>query len=780
MAALAGLTGASLGYLELRASLPHLEGERSLAGIAAPVHVERDAGGVPTIRGESRRDVAVALGFLHAQERFFQMDLMRRRAAGELAELIGDAALSLDERHRVHRMRTRARRVLDRATAEERDLLDVYAVGVNAGLSSLGADPWEYLLLRQDPVPWKPEDSVLVIHSMFFQLNDATGSRESTLGLLHDVLPEELASFLAPPGTEWDAPMIGEVFSTPAIPGPQVMDSRQSKTSNRPGQWQRPRPVETQSVEPGSNSWAVAGSRSHHGDAILANDMHLGHAVPNIWYRAIMTWPEGGEERRRAGVTLPGTPSLTAGSNGHIAWGFTNSNGDWADLVEIELDPDNPDRYRTPEGSEAFEHHKETLHTSGGDDVTLKVRETVWGPIIDTDHRGRLRAVRWIGHDHDGVNFRMAGLETARTLEEAMTVAHRAGIPPQNFVCVDRNGAIGWTIAGKIPERYGFDGRLPSSWASGERGWKGQLSPELYPSVVNPEDGAIWTANARVGGGDALSTIGDGGYALGARARQIRDGLMALERATEEDLLAVQLDDRALFLERWRELFLTHAGADGLEEFRRLLEDGWSGRASIDSAGYFLVRRTRQVVFRMVYESLTSDVQQLDRRFRIWAIRQWEGPLWRMVTEQPAHLLPPPHESWNDLLVSAMKETTRALSSEGVPMAARTWGRENTSAVRHPLSRALPILSRWIDMPPRPLPGDGDMPRVQSSAHGASERFVVSPGREDEGIFHMPGGQTSHPLSPYFGAGHEDWEEGRPTPFLPGPTVYRLELLPQQ
>ena len=778
MLTLVALIIAILGYIKLRASLPLLEGERSLAGISASVLIERDFKGVPTINGQNRRDVTVALGFLHGEERLFQMDLMRRKAAGELAELIGDIALPFDKRHRVHRLRSRARQLLDTTSIKTRDLINAYTIGVNQGFASLRAHPWEYLVLQQTPVLWKPEDTILVIYSMFFELTDTTGSQESMLDLLHEALPEELARFLAPPGTEWDAPMIGEAFITPTIPGPDVLYSIQPKTDS--SQWQGPWKRITPPLDTGSNNWAVSSFRSQHGGAMLANDMHLGHSVPNIWYRAAMMWTEGAEEHRLAGLTLPGTANLIAGSNGNIAWGFTNANGDWTDLVEIELNPNDTDHYLTPEGTKAFERYEEILHSKSGKDVALTVRETIWGPIIDTNHLGRLRALRWIGHDPDAVNFRMADLETARTLKEALAIATRAGIPPQNFVCVDRNGSIGWTIAGKIPERYGFDGQLPSSWANGKRGWKGRLSPELYPSIVDPKAGVIWTANARVGDGELLATIGDGGYALGARARQIRDSLMTITNVTEEDLLDIQLDDRALFLERWRNLLLLHSSSHGLEEFHHLLKTDWSGHASIDSAGYFLVKHTRLIVFRIVYESLTADVQQLDRRFNIGVIRQWEGPLWRMVTEEPKHLLPASYKSWSDLLVSAMMETIHLNSSKKEPMAHRTWGQENTSAVRHPLSQSLPFLSRWINMPPRPLPGDSHMPRVQRSDHGASERFVVSPGRENEGILHMPGGQTSHPLSPYFGAGHEDWEEGRPTAFLPGPTVYRLTFVPAE
>ena len=202
----------------LRASLPDVDGSVALEGLESPVAVERDAHGVPTLTAANRLDLARALGFVHGQERFFQMDLMRRRAAGELAALVGEGALRIDRFHRLHRMRARATEHLAAAGAADLALLDAYTEGVNAGLTELEASPFEYSLLRQEPKPWAVEDSVLVIASMYFELNDADGHYESTLGLLHDVLPAELAEFLSPWGTDWDAPVEGDGIPTPPVP----------------------------------------------------------------------------------------------------------------------------------------------------------------------------------------------------------------------------------------------------------------------------------------------------------------------------------------------------------------------------------------------------------------------------------------------------------------------------------------------------------------------------------------------------------------------------------
>jgi penicillin amidase len=466
------------------------------------------------------------------------------------------------------------------------------------------------------------------------------------------------------------------------------------------------------------------------------------------------------------------------GSNGDIAWGFTNTGGDWVDLVEIENDAGDPDRYRTPSGFVPFDRHLEAIAVRDEAAVELEVRETVWGPVIDQDHRGRARALRWIAHEPAGVNFRLTLLEEATTVEDALAIAPTVGIPPQNFVVADREGSIGWTVAGRIPRRIGFDGSVPGSWASGERAWDGFLAAEEYPRLSNPPSGAIWTANARVVEGEMLQKMGDGGYALGARAKQIKDSLLALESATEKDMLAIQLDDRALFLERWRDLFLDIARApDELEDVEQVLDRGWTGRASIDSAGYRAVRDLRRAVFEEVIGTLTAEASRADPRFRPGQLRQWEGPLFKLVSERPAHLVPPPYESWEEWLRSIVSETAATWPR---PLEQRTWGEANTSSIAHPLSPALPsLLSRLLDAPPRRLPGHTDMPRVQGPSEGASERLVVSPGREAEGFFHMPGGQSGHPLSPYYLAGHEDWEEGRESPLLPGATVLTLALIPR-
>ena len=773
-------------YLQLHGSLAQLDGAAPLAGLSAPVIVERDALGIPTIRGESRLDVARATGFVHAQERFFQMDLLRRTAAGELAALLGTTALPLDRAHRLHRFRYRAQHVLT-AAAEEQALITAYTAGVNAGLAALSAPPFEYLLLRTAPEPWRPEDTPLAVYAMYLDLQNQQWPRESARGVLRDALPPELAAFLDPPGTEWDAPLQGEPFPAPPPPGPDVLDLRhlhsaRPRVGGEPGVGAE---FLTEFAEPlGSNNWAVAGRLTAHGGALLANDMHLALRLPNIWYRATLIFPdESGHERRIAGVTLPGTPAIVSGSNGHLAWGYTNSEGDWADLVELEPAADG-NSYQTPDGPRAFTRIQERLVVKDGPAETLDILETVWGPVADRDHRGRRRALRWVAHDARAVNLGLLALERADTVDAAIEIVNRAGAPAQNVLLAGADGRIAWTLSGPIPRRFGHNGRLPSSWADGRRGWSDWLESAEYPRIVEPPSGRLWTANGRVVDGSWLGIVGDGGYALGARARQIRDGLLARNQFDERDFLALQLDDRARFLERWRELLLAvltpAAGrADPRrDQLRRYVAD-WGGRAAVDSVGYRAVRAFRLQVWDRVFMPLTARCRQADPRFDYSLFRQSEGPLWRLVSQQPLHLLDPRYPDWSALLLDAADATRAELTADGQPLAAHTWGDYNQVRIQHPFSRVLPWLSGWLDLPAHALPGDLYMPRIQTLTSGASERLVVVPGREAAGILHLPGGQSGHPQSPFYRAGHAAWAAGEPLPLSPGPTTHRLRLEPR-
>jgi penicillin G amidase len=772
---------------QIMGSLAQLDGERPVHGISSEIKVERDSLGIPTIHASSRKDLAFATGFLHAQDRFFQMDLLRRNSAGELAELAGPDVAAADTQVRVNRFRDVARRVVDKSSGQEREVLLAYADGVNAGLDALDTKPFEYLLLGAKPAPWKPEDSVLVMFSMYLDLQGPDFQNESRLGLMHDVLPGPMFEFLAPRGTEWDAPMQGEAFAVAPIPGPDVFDTRKQNLVARADLNPTDRFSDSGIGHLGSNNWALSGKHTADGRAFVANDMHLGIRVPHIWYRASFVWhddPKDKQEHRITGVSLPGAPVMIVGSNGHVAWGFTNSQGDWVDVVLIDVDPNDKDSYLTPKGPRKFDHHEEIIKVKGAPDVVRDVVSTIWGPVVDHDYKDRPRVLRWVAHDTDGVNMGLVHIESAATLEEAMRLANLTGSPAQNFVVADDKGRIGWTIMGRIPRRVGFEGRLPTSWADGKHRWDGYLKPEEYPKIVDPADGRIWTANARVVAGDDLAKMGDGFYDLGARARQIRDDLKAVDKAKESDMLKIQLDDRALFLVRWQKLLLDTLTSEAIKadprrgELKKLVEN-WGGHASIDSVGFRAVRAFRLHLITELSDVLVSPCKKYDKNFSIAGLDRTEGPVWRLVSERPAHLIDPRFKDWNSLLLAAADDVIDRATKNNAPLSDFTWGRFNTTRIHHPLSAAVSAAASWLDMPAHELAGDSDnMPRIQAPAMGASERMTVSPGHESDGYLHMPCGQSGHPFSSNYADELAAWEEGKPTPFLPGATVHTLVLKP--
>ena len=768
-------------WLAVRGSLPTLEGRRVVQGVAGAVTLERDALGALTVTGARRADVAFGLGYAHGQDRYFQMDLLRRAAAGELSALLGRGTLEVDRRLRVHRLRAVAHAAAASATPEQRDLLEAYAKGVNAGLGSLRVRPFEYLVLRTTPAPWTPEDSELVVLAMFLQLQEPDAHTKIQRGLVYSVLPRAAADFVYAAAPDWEATLDGTRSADPVVPSADAYDLRAvgALDVEAPVRHGRARTVT------GSNNWAVAGSRTASGAALVANDMHLGFRVPNTWYRArLRIQAEGQAPVDLTGVSLPGAPSIVTGSNGRVAWAFTNSYGDYQDVVIAVPDPQSSGHYLTAEGSQPFTHVIEHIAVKGGASVDLDVVGTRWGPVIAHDEQGRPLALEWTAHDPAAVNPALAGLDQADGIEAALAIAATAGIPAQNFVVGDAAGHIAWTIAGQIPTRHPGDASVPRLSTDPAVGFTGWLSPDARPRIIDPAAGQLATANARVVGGANLAAIGDGGYDRGARAGQIQEDLRAHgDRQTPQDELDVQLDDRALFLARWQSLLAGLLDAEAVKAHPRRAELGatlarWTGRAAVEDPAYRLVRAFRMEVERQVFYALVAPARARSPGFRFQVPGSFEGPLWALVAARPVHLLPPGHADWRAFLLSAVDQTLAGVDADCPTLAGGTWGQVNFLNIRHPLSAALPVLAGLLDMPREMLPGDEDMPRVQGVAFGASERFAVSPGHEAEAYFEMPGGQSGHPLSPYFRAGHEAWAHGRPAPFLPGVPEHVLTLTP--
>ncbi len=790
------LLGLAALYALLRASLPALDGSVSAADLGAPVSVARDALGVVTITASSRIDLAYATGFAHAQDRFFQMDLARRLAAGELAELFGEVALEQDRSARRFRFRTVAGAVLSQADPAQRTIAEAYARGVNAGLASLRSRPWEYWLLGASPARWLPEDTILVTDSMWWDLQSEAFPRE----ILRQQINQRLGggvcaggwkcalTFFYPARTEWDAPddrdpaaaaAAKEVPAASDVPAADVLDLRHARTSRAR------HPVADWSAI-GSNNWAIAGRLTASGAALVASDMHLTQRVPATWYhvRLRITGSPTDPDLDLNGVTLPGAPVLVAGSNGHIAWGFTNSYGQWFSVTRVSCSAIGVHALDTPSGPVAIERTRETIRVRHAAPVAFDVISAAAGVLLraDPSHQACWFGA-WLAQQPAATNLSLIQFERARSAADAIALAPEIGIPHQNLVVGDEQGHIGWSIAGRIPLDTGAER------ARGAIAWTGRAE---QPRLLDPPLGRIWTANGRVTsdprqealiGGD-LAGLG-AEYDLSARAQQIRDDLLALAHpATPADMLRIQLDDRALLLNRWRNLLLRLIDPQALEhrpdraEFRRVVGT-WSGHAAVDSSAYRLVRAFRTLTQQAVWNSMLAALD-IEPQAEAPIPAQFEQALWQLVTKQPPHLLDPRYQSWREFLLAQLDSTIARLGRVCRDLEHCTWGERNTVAIRHPLSAAVPLLWRLVDMPVVQLPGDNDMPRVQDAAVGASERFAVSPGHEADGYFHMPGGQSGHPLSPYYRAGFMAWASGQPLPFLPGATEHMLTLQPLQ
>lgn len=751
----------------MRGSLPTLDGELALPGLSAPVTVHRDALGVVTIDAGNEVDAMRALGYVHAQERYFEMDLLRRTAAGELSALFGPAAVDLDKQHRVHRMRARVTQNLDALLGDKRAMAQAYVDGVNAGAASLKVRPWPYLLLRTQPEPWTLADSALTGYAMYFDLQDAQNERELAMWRIRPHLPPALYALLAHDGTSWDAPLAGRARGDATLPDAPTVDLR---TLPMPKD-ENPAQVPERS-DVGSNNFAVAGTLTADGRAIVADDMHLGLRAPNIWFRARLRYPDArapGGRVDASGFTLPGLPALVVGSNGHIAWGFTNSYGDWLDWQRVPACA----KTHCPGVTRTVER----IRVAGGEEIEFPVDETAWGPILHRENDGSALALRWIAHVPGSMNLGLADFLHAHSLDDALPMADRTAIPGQNLAIGDSRGRITWRLLGPAPLRAPGCEATTVAEAGSCAPWAITTATGIALPVGSVQ--RVWTANSRVVDDGLLARVGDGGYANGARAKQIRDGLFAKKTFTERDLLAIQLDDRALFLQRWWQLLRDRDVAASTPALHELAAAAatWQGRASADSTSYRIVRAWRLAVHDRLLDGLTAPAHAaLGEAFEMPNLSHFEGVAWPLVTTRPANLLPRRFASWDALFEDAAREVRGELKEQG-PLSARTWGERNTAKICHPLSRALPgFIKPALCMPADELPGDSGMPRVQGPDFGASERMVVSPGHEADGIIHMPGGQSGHPMSPFWGAGHADWVHGRATPFLPGATVHTLTL----
>ncbi|MBV9674398.1 MAG: penicillin acylase family protein [Verrucomicrobia bacterium] len=777
---------AILVWLTLAGSLPREDGTLHVSGIGSPVEIRRDRFGIPTISAVDRKDAAFGTGFVHAQDRFFQMDTLRRKSAGELAELFGAIALPLDRSAAVHRFRLKCTQDFQSLPSDQQAILISYAAGVNAGLAELKAMPFEYYLLGMRPRPWRPEDSLLIVYTMALDLQGTAENTELSENALKRVLPEKAFQFFAPSKSTWDVPLDPEPSVTPApIPnGFRVADLPASNTyaenrSESGGKNACFFSVARPDRYEGSNAWAVGPTRTEDRHTIVANDPHLVLRVPNIWYRLALSWPVGDAANYVCGVTIPGAPPIVIGSNGHVAWGLTNASIDSDDVVLVDVKKADPDFYRTAAGWEQFEKISVPINVKGSSPENAQFLQTIWGPVRGADLDGRLRVLHSVIDQPGVVNLNRLAIECSASVHEAMEIAKRSGIPAQNFVVADTSGGIGWTVMGPIPRRSGFDGRLPLVWADGSQHWDGWLGFGEYPERSNLP--FIWSANNRMVNGPDLAKLGDGGYDRGARATQVHDDLARCLSANYHDMLAIQTDINAVFLNRWYDQLASVLSAPraalntAREEFRGQLH-GWSRQADASSIAYRLTREYRNEVAVRSFEPLTKLARTVYPDFDYTDLN-YEDPLWSMVTAKPKNLLSSRYSNWEELFLDAVDAVIRTVKPIGYQHF--TVGDRNETRIQHPMSGALGVFGNLLNMAADRLPGDRyDMPRIQGSAFGASLRMAVSPGHEQKGYLVMPCGQSGNPISSHYRDLHAAWVADRPMPFLPGPEMHHLSLIP--
>ena len=759
-----------------------------LPALASEVTIDLDRVEIPTIQATSIDDAVRAEGWIHARERFLQMDLARREAAGELWQLVPQAK-ARDLATLPMQLRSAARRALAMLPADQRALLDHYAEGVNAFLAT--TTPFEYSMLKLKPTPWKAEDSLLIQLGMARYL-DSSPQFDRAKTPLFTAFPD-IASFLASSSGRLDRSIDGSPLPAPLpIPDATTIDFRLSRTTKKAPSTEdaavTPAPHERE-THPGSNAFAVAGSRTNDGRAIVANDMHLMLTAPGIWYRVRLEWPQHELE----GLSLPGVPLIIQGSNGYVAWAFTNLTADLSDLIVVERDPADPSRYLTVEGSKSFTTHSVRVGAgSAAENVVLQ--STDYGPIIETRPDGTMIALRW-APILDGLDCGLFALADAQTLEQALAIARRWNGPPQNFLVADNGGRIGWTIAGALPDRAAQTAHVVA-WRDAPT-WRGILDPDAKPTIVDPKDGILSSANQlSLAPTDALRAVTGSTEAHGDRAYRIAELLQARSDWTEPELHNVQLDVRSPRLLRWRDamlaaLFMNTATAVPAPPtfddptITRAVEclRAWEGSVSADAAAPVLLDAMRADVRRAFAEALASDAKRrgASADWRELASALDDESMLRIFELRPEHLLPQ-DETWGAFarsLVTAAAAASLLPAEDETPPRFRTRGDVNRAAIRHPAAEALGAAARLAEMPRSPLPGHPTTVRVQTPTFGASQRSVVSPGREENAILVTPGGQSGLPTSPHFRSLHKPWQDGSSYPLRPSDTTARVVLAPR-
>lgn len=769
----------SIIILILYKTLPQLDGTVKLEQLTAEVRVHTDSHGIPVINASNRVDAVRALGYVTARDRLFQMELMRRKNAGRLAEIFGEMAVDSDIKARTYGFHREAKEILARLPLAHQQYLQSYADGVNSYMTNSSSLPFEFRVLAYQPEPWSPEDSLLVVLGMCENLTAWSERGERMVSVMEKTLPEAVVRFLTPDTDFYTEQLLKHTESLrPAttIPVADMATALAYKSTLSMAQL-----VQQPDFLAGSNAWAVSGKKTWDGRAILANDMHLGISVPNIWYRIELNYGDN----QSAGLTLPGTPLLIVGSNRHLAWGVTNLSGDFVDLVQLDINPANPEQYRLGDHWQQFDKFPETIVVKGSEARKIVVKQTQWGPVANQPLMGQSVAIHWVALDADAINLNWLDLEQAKTIEQALSIANNAGGPQLNILLADDKGHIAWTLMGRIPKRFGNDGLSSRSWADGSVGWNGYVDPEDLPRVIDPSEGILVSANDRRLGKNYPYIIGHQ-FGSGYRAYRIIRKLQQMPKIGEWAMFDLQLDTEGGFYDYYQQLALNALTTEALAREPDLAEVrdyllAWNGRADVDSLGFALLLEFRKKLIESVFSPFLLASRQADKNFN-YAWTYIDTPLQTILNEKPANLLPDAthYHNWNDFILGQLKRSIQQLQDQhpGIALMELNWGKQNKLKHSHPFSRALPVLADLLDMSVEPLPGCANCVRAAGPDFGASERMVVAPAHLDDAILHTPGGQSGHPLSSYYRDQQNYWLKGLSIPFLAGKSEHTLLLQP--
>jgi penicillin amidase len=768
------------GYYLAHAALPELDGTLQLGGLTAPVTVTRDSHGVPTIDASTTADLFFAQGFVTAQDRMWQMDIMRRYGSGELSEILGPDTLKVDREQRILGLHAAAKKSLEMATPRDRIFFEAYARGVNAYLEQHARNlPIEFRILGYTPKTWSPEDSVVIANVMVKDLNyhyffDAL-AREKILAKLGPELTNDLyvnRSWHDRPPTAMREDINQPDDNSPNSDEDDDEDSPDNSVTRReiPARNQ-PQLAEEISVN-GSNDWVVSGAHTVTGKPLLSNDMHLGHQMPNLWYEAHLR--SGAFDV--AGVTLPGMPYVVVGHNQRIAWGFTNVGPTVTDVYIENFNAQGA--YQTPTGWVQADHRAEIVHVKGKPDVTLDVQVTRHGPIITELVPGETRplALRWTLYD--GLRIPFFDVNAAQNWEQFTKAFSQLDAPGQNVVYADVDGNIGYHATGKVPIRAAGDGSLPVSGADDSHEWTSYIPFDKLPSIYNPPSGIIATANGRITPDKYPNSISMEWEAPWRSAR-IYHVLESGRQFSAADMLTLQNDvqsEATLFAAERFVYAVDHAAKPSARARQAAdLMRSWDGRMLAPSAAPTIAESATLELRKLLLEPKLgaappepkNDADSELYHYRESATLSWKTYSWEMrsvwlenvLLHRPKRWLPDQYPNYDELLSAAVEA---AVNDPQAPkdLSAWHWGEFNAVAIQHPILGKIPILSHWTGPGVREQSGSGYTVKAVTRTHGPSERFTANLADLDQSTLNLVTGEAGNFLSPYYMDQWKAWYEG--------------------